>query len=178
MFKAKRPTNVLPEIIPPSVNRITVQMAGLLYLQAIESVERHGEVIDPWSREDFERTINEPHVRYVVGRYGLAVVGYACGYFDKSSKTFEVAKVVVLPDYRRQGIGRAMVNLLCRSVHFGRPSTWPREIRATLWERRVPGLLFLKACGFRRPVLIRDGFDPGEDMVRQFWSPGYGGFTP
>lgn len=170
-FKTLATPSALPEIIPPP-RRISVRAAGERDLRAIPAVENGGEHVDPFDAQTISLCLRSPLADACIAKVGLAIVGWGFGTWRRSGH-YDIAKVVVLPEFRRRGVGRAILSHLRSSAIGGRPARASAvTIRATTWERNTAALCFLRQCGFGCPVILRDWCDPGEDGVRQFWTAG------
>ncbi|MBR2529834.1 MAG: ribosomal protein S18-alanine N-acetyltransferase [Lachnospiraceae bacterium] len=62
---------------------------------------------DPWSEKVYEETLRLPEAKYVIAQSGEMIAG-AAGVRNIVG-TGEITNVMVLPEYRRQGIGRMMM---------------------------------------------------------------------
>lgn len=62
---------------------------------------------DPWSEKVYEETLRLPETEYVIAQSGEMIAG-AAGVRNIVG-TGEITNVMVLPEYRRQGIGRMMM---------------------------------------------------------------------
>ena len=62
---------------------------------------------DPWSEKVYEETLRLPEAEYVIAQSGEMIAG-AAGVRNIVG-TGEITNVMVLPEYRRQGIGRMMM---------------------------------------------------------------------
>jgi [ribosomal protein S5]-alanine N-acetyltransferase len=85
--------------------------------------------------------------RAVFGRPADAVVGHA-GFHDPPNATGTVeVGYGILPDYRRQGYGRAALAELLR---FAAASPEVRTVRASISPDNVASLALARSCGFRQ----------------------------
>lgn len=62
---------------------------------------------DPWSEKVYEETLRLPEAEYVIAQSGEMIAG-AAGVRNIVG-TGEITNVMILPEYRRQGIGRMMM---------------------------------------------------------------------
>ncbi|HBQ64692.1 MAG TPA: ribosomal-protein-alanine N-acetyltransferase [Clostridiales bacterium] len=65
---------------------------------------------DPWSRNSFLGELENPAARYLVAELGGEVVGYG-GYWLIIDEA-HITNVAVHPDYRRQGVGEAILEAM------------------------------------------------------------------
>ncbi len=70
----------------------------------------------PWSRKMFVEEISNPVGRSLVFELATRIVGYAC--FWEIVDECHIVNIAVHPDYRRQGVGSAIIKILeaaCRA---------------------------------------------------------------
>lgn len=124
----------------------------------------------PWKEEDFLK-----HLRTsgTVG-FTLSVDGDIRGYmlYNLQPKRVELVNLVVHPDYRRRGYGRAMIEKLKWKVSTARR----KVIMTTVHELNLVSQKFLKSNGFVAvKVLEKHYFNPAidEDSVGFHHCDGY-----
>lgn len=119
---------------------------------------------DPWSKAEIASLLWAA-TPGVVAVEGSRVLGYAL-YFLRPGGLF-ILRLAVAPERRRRGTGAALVEAL--AARTGRWGGAPR-ILCYPRESNLPGLTFLKACGFRAERVVNGYWeDTGEDayeMVR------------
>ena len=112
---------------------------------------------DPWTEEDFLHCLRQ---RYCIGmvaeRDGL-IVGYMI--YTLHDKRLELLNLAVLPDCRRQGVGRAMVDKLIDKLNQQRR----RRISLKVIESNLPGQLFFRAMGFRARKVVHGWYDTTDE---------------
>lgn len=113
----------------------------------------------PWTEEDFLRCLRQRN--YCIGMVaeaGEKVVGFMCYELHKSK--LHILNFSVHPEYRRNGIGRQMVEKLISKLSTHRRIMIVTEIR----ETDLDAQLFFRACGFLAKGVAREFFaDSGED---------------
>ena len=111
-----------------------------------------------WSRESIAAELDRPDACCAVALDGDRVVGYIA--FEKIVDEGSIAELAVLPEYRRKGIGRKLVELMLTSCEGVR--TVCLEVRAS--NRQAKALY--ESVGFEAISTRRDYYDsPKEDAV-------------
>ena len=115
---------------------------------------------DPWSENSIASEVNNPLSYWLVAEEA----GRVCGYVGSQSvlDAADMMNLAVAPDYRRKGIGEALVNALSRHL-------CQNGVIALLLEVRVsntPAIALYQKLGFvqvgRRPSYYRN---PREDAL-------------
>lgn len=96
----------------------------------------------PWSENALREELNNPYARYVVCTCGDEVVGYVGSrvLYDE----VHITNVAVLPDHRRQGLGRAMIKEMIRAAVLADYSFITLEVR----ESNSPARGLYSSLGF------------------------------
>ncbi|MDR3582457.1 MAG: GNAT family N-acetyltransferase [Candidatus Pacebacteria bacterium] len=112
----------------------------------------------PWCEEDFcDRLRFRNAIGMVVDRNGT-VCGYMIYMLDRGKIVVE--KLAVHPDFRRQNVGKKMVDKLKSKLNENRR----RKLELLVRETSVGAQLFFKEMGFRAIEVIRGHFeDEGVD---------------
>ena len=115
---------------------------------------------DPWTLEGLSAELQNPVARFFVALDHQKVVGYA-GMYSVAGEG-DIAKVAVLPEYRRKGIGRALVSTLIYLAQQERLAFLTLEVRKS---NQAAAELY-QGLGFRL-VGERRGFyeKPREDAL-------------
>lgn len=87
------------------------------------------------------------------------IVGYVSALVH--GKDAHIASIAVLEDYRRRGIGRALVSELLKSLRLRRIRTVSLEVR----KSNAPAVRFYEILGFERIGLIQSYYENGEDAI-------------
>lgn len=93
--------------------------------------------LDPWGEEAVAATLSSPVGNCFLAKDGETPVGYLLGTFIAPEG--EIDRVGVLPAYRRQGIGKALLVPFCE-----RAETVFLDVRAS----NLPAQALYRACGF------------------------------
>ena len=83
---------------------------------------------DPWSEKVYEETLRLPETEYVIAQSGEMIAG-AAGVRNIVG-TGEITNVMVLPGYRRRGIGRMMMEELLKRGRVLGADEFTLEVRA------------------------------------------------
>lgn len=120
----------------------------------------------PWSRESFWREASNENTLYLLTLNDDEVIGYAGTWI--SFEEAQITNVAIVPEYRGNGSGRAMMEELIRRVKEKGVTAMTLEVRPSnavalsLYES-----LGFKDCG-RRPKYYSDN---GEDAIIM-WNTG------
>jgi len=87
------------------------------------------------------------------------VVGYVSALVD--GEDAHVASIAVLKDYRRRGIGHALMSELIKSLKLRQVRTVSLEVR----KSNTSAIRFYEILGFERIGLIQPYYENGEDAV-------------
>ena len=139
------------EIVP-----MTADMAEALHAVEIACFS------DPWRIEDFRSAADTPGQAFFAARdrEDGAIVGFGglWGVMDEA----DILNLAVLPEYRRAGIGRALMQTLCDHAGANGIETLFLEVRCT----NAPAIALYRSFGFV-PYGTRAGYykNPREDAV-------------
>lgn len=108
----------------------------------------------PLSTQEIVDHLHNRSVIGIVARRGDEIVGYMLYRLDKES--LEVMRMAIHPEFRKSGVGRAMIERLRNKL-----STQRRKyLVASVGERDLQSQLFFRACGFRVTEIWQ--FDEGD----------------
>lgn len=121
---------------------------------------------DPWSEEDFKKSMQEPDNGYLIAELDEIVVGY-CGYWGIAGEGY-IYNVAVKKDYRRHRIGYQMLNTLITESFARGISSFTLEVRRS----NEAAIRLYESLGFENAG-IRKGFysKPQEDAVIMWLKP-------
>ncbi len=107
---------------------------------------------DVWGEEDFLKHLRERSVIGMVAEHGDRVVGYMVYRLYKHE--YELLRIAVAPDCRRQGVGFAM---LCKMAD--RLSRNHRtRFHLAVSDRNLGAQLFLRGCGLKAVGIEGDAY--------------------
>ncbi|HWQ80294.1 MAG TPA: ribosomal protein S18-alanine N-acetyltransferase, partial [Anaerovoracaceae bacterium] len=115
----------------------------------------------PWSEESFDKEIRENHMAfYIVAEIGGRMVGYA-GLWRVLDEG-HITNVAVHPDFRRRGIGEALISVLLSHTIENGILSHTLEVRAS----NNPAISLYLKFGFE-PAGFRKNYyeDNGEDAI-------------
>ena len=114
---------------------------------------------DPWSEEDFRSSYSLPDCYGFVLEDETEIVGYACALF--LFEEGDIANVAVSFKYRRQGLGKRLLNELEAKAKTLGVERLFLEVRTSNFPARS---LYFKQ-GFREISLRRKYYPDGEDAI-------------
>jgi [ribosomal protein S18]-alanine N-acetyltransferase len=115
----------------------------------------------PWSEDSFKKEIEENHLAfYIVAEIDGRMVGYA-GLWCIVDEG-HITNVAVHPDFRRNGIGEALITVLLEHTIENGIVSHTLEVR----ESNIPAILLYSKFGFE-PAGIRKNYyeDNGENAI-------------
>ena len=115
---------------------------------------------DPWSRAQFAQDLENPLARYWVALDHQKIAGYG-GLWQVCGEG-QIINIAVRPEYRRQGLGRQIMEQM---IAFGRQNGL-FEMTLEVRESNLPARALYTACGFIQ-VGARPGYyaDNGEAAI-------------
>ena len=110
----------------------------------------------PWTEEQFLVCLRSRDCIGMVAEYEERVVGFMI--YELFKQRLHLLNFAVHPDYRRNGIGSAMLAKLASKL-VGRRTSVMLEVR----ETNVEAQLFLKAVGFRAVSVLKGFYDESNE---------------
>ncbi len=107
---------------------------------------------DPWREEDFLRHLRERSVIGMVAEHGDRVVGYMVYRLYKHE--YELLRIAVAPDCRRQGVGFAMLCKMADRISRNHR----KRFHLAVSDQNLAGQLWLKACGLKATGVEDDSY--------------------
>jgi len=106
----------------------------------------------PWSREDFIRCLNCTEMKGMAATLdGSQILGFS---ISDRHKVTELINLAVLPEFRRLGVGRALVENLKNNYH---------ALGCLIRETNLPAHLFFKNQDFLATEIYKSHFENNED---------------
>lgn len=106
----------------------------------------------PWSEQDFLEALLERGCIGVVAKMGQRVAGFVL--YDTRLRSLEIVNLAVVPDLRRRGIGRQLIEFLKEKLsQAGR-----NELVTCVGDDSLDAQLFLRKQGFLATAIMRNHF--------------------
>jgi ribosomal-protein-alanine N-acetyltransferase len=126
-------------------------------MPAVLEIESHSFEF-PWSEEEFIRALRQRNCIGMVAEMNEIVVGFMI--YELHKNRLHILNFAVHHDYRRLGVGKAMIDKLVGKLSQQRRSRILLEVR----ETNLPAQLFFRHAGFQAVSVLRDFYaDTDED---------------
>lgn len=113
---------------------------------------------DPWTEADFLSALRQRNCIGMVAERDGVIVGHMI--YTLHDSRMDLLNLAVLPDCRRLGVGRAMIDRLIDKLSQYRR----KRITLKIIESNLQGQLFFRSMGFRAGRVLRGWYDTtGED---------------
>ncbi len=118
----------------------------------------------PWSEEEFVRCLRQRNCIGMVAESDDEIVGFMI--YELHKNRLHILNFAVHPDYRRQGVGRQMLQKLVGKLSSQRRNRIMLEVR----ETNLPAQLFFRELGFRAVAVLREFYDdsPEDAYLMQY----------
>lgn len=137
-----------------TANQLRVHIRWMVRKDLPEVVSIEKESFEyPWSEDDFVRHLRGRHHIGMVADYKDTVVGFMA--YDFYESTIHLDNFAVRPDFRREGVGKALMDKLQGKLTCARR----RRILLEVKESNVSAQLFFKEMGFRAVRVLRNFYD-------------------
>lgn len=117
---------------------------------------------DHWVADDFKKHLaKKPCISMLAYRgnaYGYQTVGYFVYHMSKTG--FELLKIAVHPDFRRQGVGRQMIEKLISKL----AGSYRVHAEVTVRDRDVASQMFFRKMGWKPEKVLRRHFPAEEEL--------------
>lgn len=110
----------------------------------------------PWSKQEFSATLKLPNVIGNVVEIDQEIVGYIIYEIIANAECLHVLNLAVSPDWRRQGVGKALIQKMMSSTDW-------LSISLMVSDRNLDCHLFLKKMAFEAFSVARDYFAEDHD---------------
>jgi ribosomal-protein-alanine N-acetyltransferase len=111
----------------------------------------------PWELKDFYHILQPKKTWGKVCEIDGKVVGFIIYHTDRDA--YNIVNLAVHPDYRKRGVGRALVDDMLEKVHPLRR----HEARLTVSEQNLDAQLFFREIGFKATKVLRAFYGPDHD---------------
>jgi ribosomal-protein-alanine N-acetyltransferase len=110
----------------------------------------------PWTEDEFVRSLRLRNVIGMVAEHQDMVIGYMI--YELHRDSIHLLSIAVHPDFRRQGVGAAMLAKLVSKLYQRRG-----KITTLASEINLDAQVFLREYGFRATEVVKDHYRPHED---------------
>jgi [ribosomal protein S18]-alanine N-acetyltransferase len=135
----------------------------LRHMQRLLRIERASFGAEAWPRRYFLEMYRDCRDFFVVAKVRGRIAGYAVACTEK--RNAEIASLAVHPDYRRQGVGDALMRRMLRELC----AAGVGRVELMVRTGNTAGAQLYRSLGFRRVRLVRRYYEDGGDgfvMVR------------
>jgi ribosomal-protein-alanine N-acetyltransferase len=141
-------------MLPQTKKKVCVHIRWMIRrdMPEVLSIETHSFEF-PWSDEDFIRCLRQRNCIGMVAEYDERVVGFMI--YELHKNRLHVLNFAVRSEFRRLGVGQAMIQKLIGKLSEQRRNRILLEIR----ETNLAAQLFFRQCGFRAVSVLRDFYD-------------------
>jgi ribosomal-protein-alanine N-acetyltransferase len=118
----------------------------------------------PWGEDDFIRCLRQRNCIGMVAEVGDQVVGFMI--YELHKTRLHILNFCVHPEWRRQGIGRVMVEKLVSKLSYQRRTRVMLEVR----ETNLDAQLFFRSMGFKAITVLHEFYEdtPEDAYLMQF----------
>lgn len=120
----------------------------------------------PWSRESLASELNNPRAHYCIAQLDGRIAGYA-GAWIVLGEAY-VTNVAVHPDFRRRGLGRALMQQLIEHAAALDAPDMTLEVRIS----NQPAIALYESLGFECAGVRKKFYPDGEDALIYWRRPG------
>jgi len=113
----------------------------------------------PWTERSFRNEFKNPYSRIWVLEEERRVIGYICAWFidDKG----QIANVAVLPEYRRMGAGKLLIQHVLQEARMQGVRSFSLEVR----RNNSAAFNLYKLFGFEKVAVRESYYENGEDAL-------------
>ncbi len=111
----------------------------------------------PWSEEEFIRALRQRNCIGMVAELNEIVVGFMV--YELHKNRLHILNFAVHRDYRRNGVGKAMIEKLVGKLSRQRRSRILLEVR----ETNLQAQLFFREVGFQAVSVLRDYYEDTDE---------------
>jgi ribosomal-protein-alanine N-acetyltransferase len=118
----------------------------------------------PWTEDEFIRCLRQRDCIGMVAERNEEVAGFMI--YELHKNRIHILSFAVHPDYRRQGIGRSMIDKLASKLAYQRRNRIVLEVR----ETNLDAQLFFRQLGFRATSVLRSFYEdtPEDAFLMQY----------
>ena len=119
----------------------------------------------PWSGKTFRDALQQEYYHFLKVRCGEELAGY-CGYL-RSFETADVTNVTVRKDFRRRGVGEAMLRQLMEEGRRDGIERFSLEVRSS----NTAAIRLYDKLGFRQEGVRRGYYENPREDALILWTP-------
>jgi ribosomal-protein-alanine N-acetyltransferase len=132
-------------------------------MTAVLQIEKHSFEF-PWTEDEFIRCLRQRDCIGMVAERSEQVVGFMI--YELHKNRIHILSFAVHPEFRRQGVGRAMIDKLVSKLAYQRRNRIVLEVR----ETNLHAQLFFRQLGFRATSVLRSFYEdtPEDAFLMQY----------
>jgi len=132
-------------------------------MAAVLQIEQHSFEF-PWTEDEFIRCLRQRDCIGMVAERSEQVVGFMI--YELHKNRIHILSFAVHPEFRRQGVGRAMIDKLVSKLAYQRRNRIVLEVR----ETNLHAQLFFRQLGFRATSVLRSFYEdtPEDAFLMQY----------
>ena len=138
--------------------QVVIQPAGWRDLNAVRSLEKVCFPKDAWPLLDLVGVLTLPNVVRLKAELEGALIGFIAGDVRPSEKVAWIATIGVLPEYRRRGIGKALLQACERQLGVPR-------VRLCVRAANQEAIQLYLNEGYRKTEIWAKYYQDGEDAL-------------
>ena len=139
--------------------QIQIAPFRLRHMQRLLRIERASFGAEAWPRQYFVEMYRDCRDFFVVAKVRGRIAGYAVACTEK--RNAEIASLAVHPDYRRRGVGDALMRRMLRELR----TAGVRRVELMVRTGNTAGARLYRLLGFRRVRMLRRYYEDGGDGV-------------
>ena len=143
---------------PPCQHTARLRFATEIDLPAILAIEAVSFPL-PWKEGAFRSELRNSCSRLWVVEESTRIIGYACAWFIHDEG--QIVNVAVLPEFRRGGIGRLLVQHILQEARLQGILTLSLEVR----KSNLAALELYKIFGFQMVAVREQYYENSEDAI-------------
>lgn len=141
-------------MLPQGTQKLCVHIRWMIRRDMPEVLDIENRSFEfPWSEEDFIRCLRQRNCIGMVAEFDERVVGFMI--YELHKNRLHILNFAVRPEFRRRGVGTAMINKLVGKLSLQRRNRILLEVRETNLEAQ----LFFRENGFRAISVLRDFYE-------------------
>ncbi len=132
----------------------TIRPAAPGDLKAVYEIEQAGSRL--WKPEQFTHELDIPFSLFIVAAHGISIIAFAVAWDVRDE--LQILNIGVLPEYRRMGIGVALLNDIITRADSA------KKVYLELREKNDAANHFYNTCGFVQ-IGLRKNYYPDDNAI-------------